>query len=96
MCVGMKHVDGEHRGEVKLYALSTCLWCMRTKKLLDSLGVEYSYVDVDLQDEEEQKKIVEKVRQCNRLGSFPTTVIDGRCIAGYKEDAIREALGYGP
>ena len=31
-----------------LYALSTCVWCRRTKQLLDQLGVEYDYVDVDL------------------------------------------------
>ena len=94
MCKGLKHVEGENRGEVKLFALSTCLWCMRTKKLLDKLGVDYWYVDVDLQDRTEQQKIMEKIKQCNRLGSFPTVRINGSCIVGYRENDIKESLGY--
>jgi len=31
-----------------LYALSTCVWCKKTKELLASLGVDHSYVFVDL------------------------------------------------
>jgi glutaredoxin len=95
MCRGVKHVEGENRGEVKLYGLSTCLWCMRTKKLLDKLGVAYQYVDVDLQSKEEQQKIMEKVKQYNRLGSFPTIIINDACIVGYREDDIKGALGHG-
>ncbi|HII75790.1 MAG TPA: glutaredoxin family protein, partial [Methanolinea sp.] len=40
----MEHVKGSKRGELILYALSTCGWCAKTRKLLDDLGVEYSYV----------------------------------------------------
>ena len=35
-------VDGDDKGEIKLYAISTCVWCKRTKKLLGDLGVKYS------------------------------------------------------
>ncbi len=42
------HVPGNVRGKVVLYALSTCMWCKKTKKLLNELAVDYYYVDVDL------------------------------------------------
>ncbi|MCJ7714049.1 glutaredoxin family protein, partial [Candidatus Bathyarchaeota archaeon] len=43
----MTQVEGENRGDVKLYALSTCGWCKKTKGLLNDLHAQYSYVDVD-------------------------------------------------
>ena len=33
----INHVDGQDKGKVMLYALSTCVWCKKTKKLLDKL-----------------------------------------------------------
>ena len=94
MCKAMKHVEGKNLGEIKLYALSTCLWCLRTKKLLDQLGVSYHYIDVDLQNDEDKKKSMETITQCNRLGSFPTIIINDKCIIGYREKDIKETLGY--
>ena len=35
------------------YAMSTCVWWKKTKRLLDELGLEYSYVDVDVLAKEE-------------------------------------------
>ena len=40
----IEHVKGENKGKITLYALSTCGWCKKTKKLLDDLGVEYHYI----------------------------------------------------
>ena len=90
----IKHVDGKKRGDVILYALSTCVWCKKTKKLLSELGVEYSYIDVDLLSTEEKKKVEEEVRKWNPAYSFPTTVINNeRCILGFRKHDIIEALG---
>ena len=53
---GVKHVSGKKGGTIMLYALSTCGWCAKTKRLLDDLGVEYHYEYVDhLQGEEREK-----------------------------------------
>ncbi len=90
----LKKVKGKNRGQVMLYALSTCGWCRKTKSLLEELGVEFSYVDVDLLSASEKKEIMKEVEKWNPQGSFPTLVIDrGRCIVGFKDDQIREALG---
>jgi glutaredoxin-like protein NrdH len=88
-------VDGEDRGKVLLYALSTCVWCRKTKALLGDLGVAYDFVDVDLLEPGEKDLILDEVRKHNPQGSFPTIVIDGgkRCIKGFKEEEIREAVG---
>ncbi len=76
-----------------LYALSTCVWCKKTKALLDSLGVEYSYEYIDLLSENEKEEVLNTVRKWNPACSFPTLVLnENRCIIGFKENEIREAL----
>ncbi len=86
-------VDGQDRGDVFLYALSTCVWCRRTKALLQELGVAYRYVDVDLVPPEEQEEVMAQVRRWNPRENFPTLVIrNERVIIGYQPERIREAL----
>ena len=88
-----KTVKGVKMGDILIYALSTCVWCGKTKKLLQDMGVEYSYIDVDLLEGEDKKKIDADLKKWNPRGSFPTVVIDNKkCIIGYKEDEIRQAL----
>ncbi|MDD5660242.1 MAG: glutaredoxin domain-containing protein [Actinomycetota bacterium] len=48
MNIEINHVDGKQNKKVMLYALSTCIWCRKTKMLLDELGIAYDYMDVDL------------------------------------------------
>jgi glutaredoxin len=91
--VALKHVPGKKVADVKIYALSTCPWCKKTKDLLDSLGIEYSFEDVDLLTGEEREKVVSIVKKWNPNLSFPVLVInDTRCIIGFKENEIKEAL----
>ncbi len=90
----VNHVEGEDRGHVVLYALSTCAWCKKTKNLLKELGTEYYYLDVDLLTGEEREKTVDELKKWNPRCSFPTLVInDDTCIVGYDEHRIREVLG---
>ncbi|MDI6898689.1 MAG: glutaredoxin family protein [Methanolinea sp.] len=89
----MVRVNGRNRGDIRLYALSTCGWCAKTKELLNSLGVEYSYVFVDLLAQKELEDALREVEKFNPAGSFPTLVINGsRVIVGFREAEIREAL----
>jgi glutaredoxin-like protein NrdH len=89
----MTHMEGKNRGKVILYAISTCVWCKRTKRLLGHLGVEYSYIDVDLLSGNEKEEVLTEVRKHNPSCTFPTIVIDDKkCIRGYKENEIKEAL----
>lgn len=89
----IEHIKGENKGKILLYALSTCSWCKKTKEFLNNLGVEYSYIYVDLVEDSEKDKVIEDVKKCNPRNSFPTILINEKeCIVGYKEDEIKEAL----
>ncbi len=88
------HVEGKKKGEVMLYALSTCIWCKKTKSLLNELGVDYSFIDVDLLKGEEKEKVLEEVKKHNPQCTFPTVVIDNKkCIRGFEEAEIKAVLG---
>lgn len=87
-----KRVDGKDKGKITLYALSTCIWCKKTKELLSSMGVGFNYVYVDLLKGEDRDKAIQEVRRYNLNSSFPTLVIGDKGIVGYREKEIREAL----
>ena len=90
----MEHVNGTDKGNVVLYALSTCGWCAKTKDLLREMGVAFDYTFVDLLDGKEQDDAMNMVEKFNPAGSFPTLVINNKkAIVGFREQEIREALG---
>ena len=89
----VEHVAGRNAGKLMLYALSTCIWCRKTKQLLSDMGVEYDYVFVDLLSGSEKDDAVKTVTKWNPDCSFPTLVVnDSKCIVGFKEADIKEAL----
>lgn len=89
----VQHVAGKNKGQVMLYALSTCQWCHKTKELLQELGVEFDYQYVDLLEGRELDEAISAVENVNPKGSFPTLVIGGKSpIVGFREDEIREAF----
>ena len=45
------HVGGRDAGDVKLYALSTCIHCKKTKEFLTDSGISFDYLFVDLLEE---------------------------------------------
>ncbi len=89
------HVDGEHNThKVLLYALSTCIWCRKTRQLLEDEGVTFDFVYVDLVEAEEREQAREHIRKFSDRTSFPATIVDEEdCIIGYKPDMIKERLG---
>ncbi len=88
------NIKGKNKGKIMLYALSTCGWCKKTKELLNKLGVEYSYIFVDLLNENDKDKVMKEIKKWNSNLSFPTLIINNqKCIVGFKEDKIKEAIG---
>ena len=91
----IEHVDGEDKGKILLYALSTCGWCRKTKELLTELGVAFDFIYVDHLEDGDRENTMEEIMRWNPRCSFPTLVINDRnCIVGYKEDQIKSALGF--
>jgi len=77
---------------VKLYALSTCIHCRNCKDFLNEMGVEYDCIHVDQLTGEERKRIVEEVRKLNPSVSFPTVVVGGTVVVGFKKDELTRLL----
>ena len=87
------HVSWKNAGSLMLYALSTCPWCKKVKALLEELGVEYDFIDVDLLRGKEREDAISTVRKWNPGLSFPVLVIDNaKSINGFREEEIRGAL----
>jgi glutaredoxin-like protein NrdH len=83
--------DCRHR--TAFYGISTCVWCKKTRRLLEELGVPFEYVYVDLASDEDREAALAELTRFGRGESFPTLVIDdSRCIVGFKPEEIREAL----
>ena len=79
---------------IAFYGLSTCIWCKRTRQFMESQGVSFEYVYVDLVHGQEREQVLAQVRQWNPATSFPTVVIDdAQCVVGYKPDQLKEILG---
>lgn len=88
------HVSGSQNAHnTMLYALSTCVWCKRTRQFLEEQDVEFDFIYVDLLQGEERREVAAQVRKWNPAASFPTIVIDdAKCVVGYNKEQIRELL----
>ena len=89
----LKHVDGEDKGNVVLFALSTCGWCKKVRMLLEDLEVGYDYIYVDLTSGDARTEAVDALKEFNEAISFPTLVINNEdVILGFEEEDIRSKL----
>jgi glutaredoxin-like protein NrdH len=80
--------------KVTVYALSTCVWCKMTKQFLNDNNIEYEYIDVDLCEDEDKKKIHQLILSKGGALTYPTTIIDDKVVVtGFRKDQLKEALG---
>jgi glutaredoxin-like protein NrdH len=88
-------VRGKHAArKVAFYGISTCIWCKRTRALLEENDVQFDFTYMDLVSGDEQGAALREVARWNPSSSFPTVVIDdATCIVGYQPDKLKEALG---
>jgi glutaredoxin len=91
--MNFEHVPGRDLGKITLFALSTCIWCKKTRELLAEMGVAFDYIYVDLLKGEERSNAIATVKRYNPSASFPTLVIGEKGIVGFREKEIKEALG---
>ena len=88
------HVSGRDFGNIRMFALSTCGWCRKTKAFMRDHDIGFSYIDVDLLPPEEQKAIREEQLRHNPAGSYPTIVVEpDYCIVGYDEYKLKQLTG---
>jgi glutaredoxin len=80
--------------KVTVFALSTCVWCKMTKQFLNENDVSYEFVDVDLLDEEEKKKVRQNITSKGGSLNYPTVIVDDEVvITGFRKDKLKEVLG---
>jgi glutaredoxin-like protein NrdH len=77
----------------KLYMLSTCIWCRKTKDLLEELGVEYDKYVMDQLPPDDKKERTAEVREATGRTAFPTIIYENGAIVGYNPQAIKKAFG---
>ena len=83
--------NSEH--DIMLFTLSTCVWCKKTKKLLDNLGLSYKFIDVDKLSGQDKAEVMKEVKKFNPQCTFPTMVVDdSKCVVGFKEDQIKRTV----
>jgi len=78
---------------IKLYSLTTCAYCQAIKKMLKDLKVVHEFVDADLLTGSDQEALLVELTRVNPQQSFPTLVVDGATITGFKVQEIKEAIG---
>ncbi|MBN2733462.1 MAG: glutaredoxin family protein [Methanomicrobiaceae archaeon] len=87
------HVAGKGNRNLKLYALSTCGHCKKTKEFLDESKVSYDYIYVDLLSQDELEKVYSEMKKYNPRGSFPTILIEEiDVIVGARIDEIKRLI----
>lgn len=79
--------------KVTLYALSTCPWCRKTKKLLADHKIPFDCVDYDLTDKKGQERVNEDMKKRGGGTAFPFIIIDEVSIEGYNPEKIKQCLG---
>jgi glutaredoxin-like protein NrdH len=77
---------------IKLYTLSTCSHCSRTKRFFKDNDIEMEAVDVDLLSGAERERVMDEVRKLNPDCSFPTICINDTVIVGFNEEKLKKAL----
>jgi glutaredoxin-like protein NrdH len=90
-------IEGEDKGKIFVFTLSTCVWCVKTKQLLKDLGVAHEYIDVDLVMGDAKEKLMSDFGQYAANVAYPTIVInDGQeIINGFEETRLKELFENG-
>jgi len=92
----MTNAGDAGNNRIFLFALSTCIWCKKLKALLDSLGVKYEFVFVDLLEGAKREETIKELLKHNPSKSFPTLLVGPHAIVGYQENKVKELLAKCP
>ncbi len=75
--------------KIFIFALSTCIWCKRTKEFLREIGANFDFVDVDLLNGKQLDDTMAEMRKFNPSQNFPTIIIDDETvIIGFNKEKI--------
>ena len=76
-----------------MYAISTCGWCKRAKRVLSENEIEYEYIDIDLASQEDKETIRKDIQKRGGILAYPTVIIDDQTLlTGPSPDKLRQVL----
>ena len=76
-----------------MYALTTCLHCKNTKKVLEENNYEVTVIHLDDYCDSDRSNLMEKVRKYNPRGTFPVVLMpNGKVIVGFRKLLLQEAM----
>jgi glutaredoxin-like protein NrdH len=81
-----------NKKKIKLYTLSTCSHCNKTKRFFKEHDIDIEFIDVDLLSGVERELIMDEVKKVNPDCSFPTICINEVIVVGFNEEKLRKAL----
>jgi len=76
----------------KVYALSTCPYCKRTRRFLDEHKIAYDCIEVDMLDDAKQDEVLEEIEKLTGRRSFPVVIVGKEIIVGHDEDKLKKAF----
>ena len=76
----------------KVYALSTCPYCKRTRRFLDNHKIAYDCIEVDLLDDDKQDKVMDEIEKLTGRRSFPVVVVGKEIIVGHDEARLKKVF----
>ncbi len=74
--------------KVKVYSTPYCPYCTYAKDYFTQKGVEFTEVDVSI----DQKEAMEMIKKSGQRG-VPVVDIEGKIFVGFQPDAFDEELG---
>ncbi len=77
---------------VKMYTLSTCPWCKKTKSFFREHEIPFEYTDYDLTDDETREEILKEMRNHGANG-FPYVKIGEDIVVGYNPKEFSNLMG---
>lgn len=78
---------------IKVYTLSTCLYCEKTIEFLRSNGIEFETLIMDQLSGKEQEKAVAEAYRLSGQRSYPVTDVNGTGVIGYDIQRFKKLLG---
>jgi glutaredoxin-like protein NrdH len=81
-----------NKGDVRVYALSTCAFCKKALQFLKVNSINFSYIYVDELDPKIKQKIKSELKEkFNRDVGFPFLVLNGTSVTvGFTEDVYKK------
>jgi len=76
----------------KVYALSTCPYCKRTRRFLDDHKIDYDCIEVDMLEDSKQDEVLEEIENMTGRRSFPVVVVGKEIIVGHDEEKLRKVF----